>query len=1483
LKTPAGRFLVRPAGDSLSFARGASNVDQTSVPPPAPPDNGAAPRTAHALFALGLLPVPVPYRTKKCVLPGYPDFRRETLDLDELFPDDGGPRNVGVVLGGVSGRIVDADLDVHEAVVAADTLLPDTGWVFGRRGKPRSHREYRAAGRAANSAQYRDPDGTMLAELRADRRMTVYPGSTHESGERVEWDRFSTPAELPAEDLENAVARVAAAALLARHWPAEGGRQDAALALAGGLCRAGWDDERVEKFIRAVCTAAGDEEVDKRVKTVMRTHRKIEDGGKATGWPKLAALLDQGESVVRQARAWLRVKEPGGPAAKRPPRRLAPYRPFPVAALPAPLDALVREGAAALGCDPAYLAVPALCVAASAVGNTRTLRLKRGWYEPSVLWGAVVGDSGTLKSPALRLVLAPVHDRQFRLSAEYKEQLRKYDADLERYDEEKKQAKKDGTDPPEKPEKPKVPYVLVKDLTVETLGPLLEDNPRGLLDAVDELATWLASFTRYKGKSAGSDLPYWLSMNHADSLIITRKTGDRPHIHVRRAAVSVCGGIQPGVLKRAFTQEFLDSGGAARLLLALPPKKVKRWTEAEVGDGTEQAYRTLLERLYGLTFAEGDEQRPVVLWLSPCAKAAWVAFYDDWAECLAGSEDEIAAARAKLEAYAARFALVHHVVTCAHRGADTGWEVGAESVESGIALCRWFAHEADRIYGLLYESDTEWDGRRLLEFIQRRGGLITVRQLHRSNQRKYRTADDAEQALNTLVAAGVGDWHQPPTSAAGQTPTRVFTLRPADDEDGDPPPEPPRDRACDTTNPDTQNPGILGGCVTHVTRHTASPAKNEAKREPGPEPQLLNRPPVEGVTDLPPREADRGYAPPQEREGPKHPPKIPRAPCVTCDTCDTAPKNPEKSRSVKSIVTHELGTATFPDVAQKTPPYALIDRAEDLGLVADAVRGSTLVGLDTETTGLCPRRDRVRLLTLDCDAAKGGRRTYVVDCFAVDPSPLWGPLAGVPLVVHNAIFDLAMLAPLGFAAGAVHDTLILARLLAAGTNERCRLEDVVPRYLGHPLDKGQQKSDWSVKALTEAQLRSAATDAHVLPPLFAQLTAEIICAGLERVAEIQHRALPAVLWLARSGVGFDRAAWEALAVSVAAEAGRLAEALDAAAPPRPGGGPWNWRSNPQVKEAFALVGVTLEATNAEALAAVGHPLAALLLGHRAAAKRASNYGRDWLKHVAADGHVYADWNQLGACSGRMSCSGRNLQQVPRDTAYRRCFRAPPGRVLVKADYSQIELRIAAKLSGDKVLLDAYRRGEDLHKLTARTVLGKETVTKEDRQLAKVLNFGLLYGMGARRFRDYAANEYGVEMTEEQAQEMRAAFFRTYHGLAAWHRKAGAGGKNSVDTRTLCGRRRLNVLRFTEKLNTPDQGTGADGLKQALALLWERRAEAPGAFPVLIVHDEIVVECDRDRAEAVGAWLKRCMVDGMAPLIAPVPVEVEVTAADTWGG
>jgi DNA polymerase I len=215
-------------------------------------------------------------------------------------------------------------------------------------------------------------------------------------------------------------------------------------------------------------------------------------------------------------------------------------------------------------------------------------------------------------------------------------------------------------------------------------------------------------------------------------------------------------------------------------------------------------------------------------------------------------------------------------------------------------------------------------------------------------------------------------------------------------------------------------------------------------------------------------------------------------------------------------------------------------------------------------------------------------------------------------------------------------------------------------------------------------------------------------------------------------------------------------------------------------------------------------------------------------------------------------------------------------VLVSTDLSQIELRIAAKISGDQRLRDAFLHRQDLHTLTAQSILGLKEVTKEQRQLAKALNFGLLYGMGAASLQTYARVDYGINLTERQAAAYRERFFRTYPGLRRWHREVGSS--KSKETRTLGGRRRLltDETSYTQILNTPVQGTGADGIKEAIALLWERREACPEASLVLAIHDELVAEVPTEKAEAAKAWLEAAMKDGIAPLVAPVPVEVETT-------
>lgn len=456
------------------------------------------------------------------------------------------------------------------------------------------------------------------------------------------------------------------------------------------------------------------------------------------------------------------------------------------------------------------------------------------------------------------------------------------------------------------------------------------------------------------------------------------------------------------------------------------------------------------------------------------------------------------------------------------------------------------------------------------------------------------------------------------------------------------------------------------------------------------------------------------------------------------------------------------------------------------------------------------------------------------------------------------------------------------------TNKRVthNLKDVTLRELGTVLDKEQQAADWADE-LSAEMLGYAARDSEVLLPLAETLERKIEAAGVARIMELEHRALPAILWMSNAGVPFDTGGWRQRLEGIEEKQAQSAQQLNNLAPEHPKGGTWNWSSWQQVLKAFALLGIELPNVREETLVRCDHPLASALLSYKKLTKVLGTYGASLLEKVE-DGRIYAAWRQIGAGTGRMACSKPNLQNLPPEV--RQHVRAPDSRLLVKADYSQIELRIAAKISGDERMLSAYHRGEDLHTITAKGITGKDEISKGERKLAKAVNFGLIYGQGARGLKDYARSGYGVEMSLAEAERYRQRFFDTYPGIKRWHQRESAEHKRgNTETRTLIGRRRTGVVRFTERLNSPVQGTGADGLKLALAFLWERRRGCPDAVPILTVHDEIVVECDENEAAKVETWLKEAMVDGMEEAIdgpsaghSAVPIEVETRRAKTWG-
>jgi DNA polymerase-1 len=1166
--------------------------------------------------------------------------------------------------------------------------------------------------------------------------------------------------------------------------------------------------------------------------------------------------------------------------------------PFPVEALPPPLADWARCEAEATQTPPELAGLLALGVCGAALAGRFRVRVRDGWAEPTNLFVAVALPPGERKSAVFAEALAPVIDfergeaeRMAPLIAEAASEHRQLEARLKSLEAKIGKASGGGDVQALREEAkeaaralathkvPQPPQLHCDDVTPEALARLLAAQGGRMLQASAEGALFEIVKGRYS-EGGKANLEVYLK-GHAGDALRVHRVGRDPDL-VPCPALSAALAVQPDVIRGLAEQDVLSRRGfLARWLYALPASRVGR---RKVGARAVPAavrgdYRDLVLSLWRLPAEPGE---PEALALDAGADQALQAF-ERWLEPRLAEGEELsflAGWAAKLAGACARIAGIFHVV-----GAGSGWRrpVEARTVEAAIRLGRDYllphALAAFHLMGAdakLGPARAVWESIRgkvaHIAYVARgEAPAVSRRDVFTWNRRRFGSVDKLDPVLaaleNHYYLRNEGEGKP---GRGNKGPTWLVNPKALAEEQ-----LPPRAQRTQRAQP-----GASG--AEEGTSETGAPrAQARATCATG------------GTGDggpPPGREvAHVAHVARAEGLGPARP-----VPATTNgEVAHVAHVAPGGAPAAAPSPNGAPGAAAAPVSGQAADgtPYVLVRDAEGLRVVLAAVEGSVRVGLDVETTGLDPRKDRARLLQVAPDR---GEAVYLVDCFHADPRPLFEALAGKALVGHHLAFDLGFLAALGFEPGECHDTLLLSQLLHGMRQKKGfhGLAAALKRELGSDLPKELQRSDWS-GALSQEQLDYAARDAAVLLPLFRSLSDKVRAAGMEQVAEIERRALPAVAWLARSGAMVDRAAWLGLAHSAEAEVGELGRQLDAAAPPRHGAlfreGAWNWDSPEQVKGAFGAVGIELESSDDGALAQVEHPLADLIRRYRSAAKRSQTYGLKWLGHLAQGGRVYAGWKQIGSDAGRMSCASPNLQQLPRGDAYRRCFRPPEGRVLVKADYSQIELRIAAKVSGDKALLEAYRRGEDLHTRTARSVLGVAEVTKQHRQLAKALNFGLLYGMGAKGFRAYAKSTYGLDLTEDDARRYRDAFFQSYPGLAAWHRRVGRTKDQTVETRTLAGRRRLGVLRFTEKLNSPVQGTGADGLKAALALLWERRGEVPGAFPVLAVHDEVVIECDHGQAPAVEAWLRKAMVDAMAPLIEPVPVEVEVKVARTWGG
>jgi DNA polymerase I len=511
------------------------------------------------------------------------------------------------------------------------------------------------------------------------------------------------------------------------------------------------------------------------------------------------------------------------------------------------------------------------------------------------------------------------------------------------------------------------------------------------------------------------------------------------------------------------------------------------------------------------------------------------------------------------------------------------------------------------------------------------------------------------------------------------------------------------------------------------------------------------------------------------------------------------------------------------------------------------------------------------------------------------------------------------------------------------------LATLVERYLGEELDKSEQVSDWLVDELTEEQVDYAITDTELLFRLKEKLDEELL--RVEKVAreagitdadmaatlELEGSFLPALTWLEDQGIPIDEEEWLRLADEAEARRDEAAARLADLEPPTEREDGWNWGSGAQLLEALDILGVdtsklpkTEKGAPSTAESALkkaakissgrGAEFIEALLEYRAAAKFASTYGRSWFevpqfrpkarvhkwskrRQYVVDGRLGTDFVQI-VRSGRVGSREPNAQNLPsaRSSGHRAALRAPAGRVFVVADYKQIELLVASIVAPDEEMYKVLSTPDgDLHAATARSLLGDREVSEEEfkgyRQAAKAVNFGFSFGMGAKRFVDYAHDEYGVELTLEESKEYRKKFLEARPGIAAWHEAEKKKANEGTDLQsTISGRiRKISLSKYKDKdswsvylperLNHRVQGSAADGMKAAIRSMYEARADAPGhAVPVDTVHDELVIEADADAVDEVVDWVRHHMVRGMraATRQDDLPVQIEVDIADHYG-
>ncbi|HNY91776.1 MAG TPA: DNA polymerase I [bacterium] len=596
--------------------------------------------------------------------------------------------------------------------------------------------------------------------------------------------------------------------------------------------------------------------------------------------------------------------------------------------------------------------------------------------------------------------------------------------------------------------------------------------------------------------------------------------------------------------------------------------------------------------------------------------------------------------------------------------------------------------------------------------------------------------------------------------------------------------------------------------------------------------------------------------------------------------------------------------------------YQLVGDLKSVTELAERLRSCGAFALDTETTSVDPMRAELVGLSFSCAE---GEAWYIPVKGPADltagqqPLPtgevlkILAPLLSDPAIKkcgHNAKYDLLVLARHGVeVAGLASDTMVADYLLNPSGFQH-NLDAVSLEHLGlkkiptsQLLGTGRNQRTMDLVPIEEVS-EYACEDADYTWRLQQVLMPKLDAFGLRPLLEeVEVPLIHVLMVMERNGVALDELYLAAMSGELEQELGVIEKSIYELA-----GRKFNINSPKQLGEILfselklpsarrTKTGFSTDVGVLEELAGA-HPLPQRILDYRQLAKLKSTYV-DALPRLInpATGRVHTSFNQTVAATGRLSSTEPNLQNIPiRTEVGRRIRRAfipgDEGHLILDADYSQIELRIMAHLSGDRTLRDSFTAGEDVHARTAALVfkVPQAEVTPEQRRRAKEVNFGIMYGMGAYGL----ASRLGL--SNEEAEQFIQAYFASYPGVQEYMLRTVREARQNGYVTTLLGRRRMipeiasdnrRVREFAERtaINTPIQGSAADLIKVAMIRIQKRLEEEKSAARMIMqVHDELVFEVPRADAEALREMV-RIEMEGAIRL--DVPIRVETGVAGNW--